>query len=194
MKRASRCVFCGSTAYGRGCRFGPKGHHFHPDDPTKCSWCGSTSFGYGCKLNPHGNTHVHGIDYNPMLKEALKNNFILNQLNKPINEFEAYKLKIIDEQGNKIKEPVTEQEKNAYSCAVRTVIKIKRYLGPKLDLINNSIVLESESKIVYNKENHQRVLALEDKISELYESFSETINQALKDGIPLEQINAILQK
>jgi 3-hydroxybutyryl-CoA dehydrogenase len=92
------------------------------------------------------------------------------------------------------KEKITEQEKNSYSCAVRTVIKIKRYLGQKLDLINNSIVLESESKIAYNKESHQRVLALEDKITDLYEAFSKTINEALKEGIPLEQISAILQK
>lgn len=194
MVRISRCVFCNSTSYGRGCRFGPKGHHFHPDDPKKCSWCGSTSFGIGCKLNPNGNTHVHGIDYNPMLKESLKNNFLIKELNKPFTEFLAYKLKIIDECGNKIKEPITEQEKASYTPAVQTVLKIKRYLGSKLELINHSVVLEQESKIQYNKENHLKLLAFEEKVANIYEDFSKIVNHALNEGITLEQIDAILQK
>jgi predicted nucleic-acid-binding Zn-ribbon protein len=69
MAKVSRCVFCGSTSYGRGCRYGPKGHHFHPDDSSRCSWCGSTSYGLGCRLNPNGKEHVHGIQYNAMIKE-----------------------------------------------------------------------------------------------------------------------------
>jgi hypothetical protein len=194
MTRVSRCVFCNSTAYGRGCRFGPKGHHFHPDDPKKCSWCGSTSFGIGCKLNPNGNTHVHGIDYNPMLKESLKSNFLLKELNRPITEFTAYKLKIVDENGSKIKEPISEEEKHSYSPAVQTILKIKKYLGSKIDLINHSMVLEQESKIQYNKENHLKLLALEQKISDIYEDLSRTIDTALTNGLSLEQISAILQK
>jgi hypothetical protein len=194
MIRVSRCVFCNSTAYGKGCRFGPKGHHFHPDDPKKCSWCGSTSFGIGCKLNPNGNTHVHGIDYNPMLKETLKNNFLLKELNRPITEFAAYKLKIIDDNGSKIKEPISEEEKYSYTPAVQTILKIKKYLGSKIDLINHSMVLEKESKMQYNKKNHLKLLALEQKISDIYEDLSRTIDTALTDGLALEQISAILQK
>jgi hypothetical protein len=68
----SRCMYCNSTSYGKGCRYAPGGVHFHPNDPKKCSYCGSTSFGNGCKLNPFDNLHLHGINYNSMFKESLK--------------------------------------------------------------------------------------------------------------------------
>jgi hypothetical protein len=152
------------------------------------------SFGYGCKLNPNGNTHVHGVDYNPMIREALNNVFLLKELNKPISDFDAFKLKIINQDGIKIKEPVTEQEKAAFTPGVQTILKIKKYLGSKLDLINNSIILEQASKLNYNRENHIRILALESKIEEIYEDFCNTVDNALTDGITLEQINAILNK
>ena len=72
-KPVSRCLYCNSTSYGKGCRFAPKGVHFHPQDPKKCSYCGSTSYGKGCKLNPFSDIHLHGIDYNKMFNESMKN-------------------------------------------------------------------------------------------------------------------------
>ncbi len=194
MAKISRCVFCGSTSYGRGCRFGPKGHHFHPDDSTKCSWCGSTSYGKGCRLNPNGTEHVHGIDYNPMIREALNNQLLLNQLNKPFTEFQAYKLKLIDNNGNIIKEPITEQEIASLTPTVKTILKIKKYLGSKLDIINNSVVLENTAKIKYTKESYSKLIELEEQISDIYAELHKTVAQAHADGISLEEINAVLQK
>jgi hypothetical protein len=101
----SRCMYCNSTSYGKGCKFAPKSVHFHPEDPKKCSYCGSTSFGRGCKLNPFGDIHLHGIDYNKMFNESLKNKFLLSMLNKEFKNFEAYKLGIINEKGDKIINP-----------------------------------------------------------------------------------------
>jgi len=194
MAKISRCVFCGSTSYGRGCRFGPKGHHFHPDDSTKCSWCGSTSYGKGCRLNPNGTEHVHGIDYNPMIREALNNQLLLNQLNKPFTEFQAYKLKLIDSNGNIIKEPITEQEIASLTPTVKTILKIKKYLGSKLDIINSSVVLENSAKIKYTKESYSKLIELEEQISDIYAELHKTVAQAHADGISLEEINAVLQK
>ena len=28
----SRCMYCNSTSYGKGCKYAPKGVHFHQDD------------------------------------------------------------------------------------------------------------------------------------------------------------------
>jgi hypothetical protein len=189
----SRCMYCNSTSYGKGCRYAPNGVHFHPSDPKKCSYCGSTSFGKGCKLNPFDDLHLHGINYNSMFKESLKNNFIIEQLNKKITDYEAYKLGIIDENGNKIKEPLTETEKNAYSPTTKTFLKIKKYLGSKWDLIHNMMVLESESKMEYNKETHQKFLNFETKIHNLLSQLHEVTNEALSEGLSLEQVESFFK-
>jgi hypothetical protein len=150
IKKISRCLYCNSTSYGKGCKYAPKGVHFHPDDPKKCSYCGSPSFGRGCQLNPESNIHLHGINYNSMFNEtlssALHNQFLLKELNKPFTDFEAYKLGVIDENGNRIKVPVTEQEISSYSPAIKTILKIKKYLGTKLDLINQTAILENSNR------------------------------------------------
>ena len=190
----SRCLYCQSTSYGRGCRYAPKGVHFHPDNPTKCSYCGSTNFGTGCKFNPFSNVHVHGIDYNSMFKESMQNSNLIHLLNKKITDFEAYKLGIIDENGNKIKETLTEFEKTAYSPATRTILKIKKYLGSKLDLMKHTMVLESTDKINYNKENYRQVLMYEEKFNEVLEQLHIVTDSALKDGLTIEQIETIIQK
>jgi hypothetical protein len=192
-KPVSRCLYCNSPSYGKGCRYAPKGIHFHPSDPKKCSYCGSPAFGRGCKLNPFSDIHLHGIDYNKMFNEALKNKFLTQQLNKNFTDFEAYRLGIINEVGNKIKEPITEQEKAAYSPETKTILKIKKYLGSKLDLINQTAILENTSKAEYNKENHKTFLEYEQKINNIFAQLHETADNALKDGLTLEQVQALLQ-
>lgn len=192
LKPVSRCMYCNSTSYGRGCKYAPKGIHFHPEDPKKCSYCGSTSYGRGCRLNPFGDIHLHGIDYNKMFNESFKNKFLTKQLNKEFKEFEAYKLGIINEKGDKIKEPITEQEKAAYSPETKTILKIKKYLGSKLDLINQTAILEGASKIGYNKENHKMFLKYEQKINDIFAQLHETTDNAIKDGLTLEQVQALL--
>ena len=191
-KLVSRCLYCNSTSYGKGCRFAPKGVHFHPEDPKKCSYCGSTSYGKGCKLNPFSDIHLHGIDYNKMFNESMKNKFLLSTLNKDYKEFEAYKLGIINSNGDKIKEPVTEQEQAAYSPETKTILKVKKYLGSKLDLINQTAILESASKLNYNKENHKTVLRYEEKINNIIAELYETAEEALKEGLSIEQVQALL--
>lgn len=192
-KPVSRCMYCNSASYGRGCKYAPKGVHFHPQDPKKCSYCGSASYGRGCKLNPFSDIHLHGIDYNKMFNESLGNRFLIRELNKDFKEFEAYKLGIINTNGDKIKEPVTEQEKSAYSPETKTILKIKKYLGPKLDLINQTAILESASKLNYNKNNHLKVLEYEQKINGIIAELHQITDNALKEGLSLEQVQALLQ-
>jgi hypothetical protein len=176
----------------RGADLRLKGVHFHPQDPKKCSYCGSTSYGKGCKLNPFSDIHLHGIDYNKMFNESMKNKFLLSTLNKNYKEFEAYKLGIINSNGDKIKEPVTEQEQAAYSPETKTILKVKKYLGSKLDLINQTAILESASKLNYNKENHKTVLRYEEKINNIIAELYETAEEALKEGLSIEQVQALL--
>jgi hypothetical protein len=191
-QQKSRCLYCNSTSYGKGCKFAPKGVHFHPSDVKKCSYCGSKSYGRGCRLNPFSDIHLHGIDYNKMFNESFKNRFMLRELNKKFTDFEAFKLGIINENGNRIKEPLTEQERAAYSPEIKTILKIKKYLGSKLDLINQTAILESASKLNYNKDNHKKVLEYEQKINDIFADLHKTTDEALKEGLTLEQVQALL--
>ena len=186
----SRCMYCNSTSYGKGCRYAPQGVHFHPSDNKKCSYCGSLSFGKGCKLNPFDDLHLHGINYNSMFKESLKNNFIIEQLNKNYKDYEAYKLGIIDENGNKIKEPITEAEKSSYTQSTKTFLKIKKYLGGKWDLIQGTLALENLSENNYSKETHQKFLQHETQIQNLLTQLHELTNKALSDGLSIEQVES----
>jgi len=193
LKPVSRCMYCNSTSYGRGCKFGPKGAHLHPDDPKKCSYCGSTSYGRGCKFNPFGDIHLHGIDYNKMFNESLKNKFLLNMLNKEFKSFEAYKLGLINEKGDKIKEPITEQELLAYSPETKTILKVKKYLGSKLELINQTALLENSNKLNYNIVNHKKMLQFEEKFNNIFAELHQTADEALKEGLSVEQVQKMLQ-
>ncbi len=53
----TRCVYCGSTAYGP-CSQSPGRRHKHLADSRRCAWCGSTAYG-PCIYAPHGR-HEHG--------------------------------------------------------------------------------------------------------------------------------------
>jgi hypothetical protein len=129
-----------------------------------------------------------------MLKESLTTGFIINEIFKPITKFRAFELGIIDEHGNKIKEPLTEEEKSSYTPITKTLIKIKRYLGSKLDLINQSTILEKESSISYTKETHKTLLEFEDKFNNIFAELHEVTDEALRSGLSLEQIESLLRK
>jgi hypothetical protein len=127
-----------------------------------------------------------------MIKENLKNKFLLSALNKDYKEFEAYKLGIINANGDKLKDPITEPEQAAYSPETKTILKIKKFLGSKLDLINQTAILESASKLNYNKESHKKVLEYELKINDIISDLFKTVDQALKEGLSIEQVQALL--
>lgn len=197
-KAKSRCVFCSSSDYGKGCRYGPHGVHFHPDDSTKCSYCGSPDYGKGCRVNPTGNIHIHGGVYNNMYKEHMQsfldNTVLINELKKDYTEFECYKLGIIDANGNKLKVPVTEQEQLAYSPFTKTILKLKKYLGPKIELMEASNSLEKlTTAINENVDHYKKILLYQNKIDSIVNDLYKTLDEAHQDGIPLEEVKKLIQ-
>jgi len=193
-----RCTFCGSTDYGKGCRFGPHGVHFHPDTSTKCSYCGSTDYGKGCRLNPTSNLHVHGSVYNNMYKESvqsfLDNNILLNELKKNYTEFECYKLGIIDSSGNKIKTPNTVLEHLAYSSFTKTVLKLKKYLGPKIDLLEATNSLEKLTlPLNEDMDHYKKMLQYQDRIDGMINELYQILDEAQSEGIPLEEVKKLIK-
>ena len=193
----SRCIHCGSTDYGRGCRYGPHGFHFHSNDSAKCSYCGSQNYGRGCKLNPTNDLHVHGGVFNSMLKDSvqsfLDNTVLLKELKKEYKDFQCFKLGIIDNAGNKIKNPVTEQEQLSYTSFTKTILKLKRYIGSKIELIEASESLELSIALNENIEHYKKVTEYQNKISVVVDELYKVLSEAQLDGLPLEDIKRLIK-
>lgn len=196
----SRCTFCGSVDRGKGCRFGPHGVHFHPDDTTKCAYCGSPDYGKGCRLNPTSNLHVHGAVYNSMYKESvqsfLDNIVLLKELKKSYTEFECFKLGVIDEHGNKTKNPQTTQEHLSYTPFVKTILRLKKYLGAKIELIEASEVLGNAAITAHvdnNVDHYKKVLGYQERFDLIINDLYKTLDEAQHDGLPFEDIKKILK-
>lgn len=194
----SRCMFCGSIDRGKGCRYAPHGVHFHPDDSTKCSYCGSPSFGRGCKVNPTGDLHVHGVTYNNMYREFvqsfLTNKVLTEELKKSFKDFDAYKLGIINEHGQQVKVPQTLEEKQSYSPLIKTILKLKRFVGSKIDLIEATSLLSESSKL--NQENidkYKLIVEHKDKIKDNVNELYKIIEEAKTAGLNLDDIFKLLE-
>lgn len=194
----SRCTFCGSSSYGKGCRHAPHGVHVHVGNSTKCSYCGSPAYGRGCRLNPDCDLHVHGIVYNNMIKEEIRefldNNVLLNELKKEFTQFQCFKLGIIDENGNKIKSPITEQEHASYTPYTRTLLQLKKYLGFKLNLIEASTSLKQQSvKINEGLEKYKKTLEYRDKIDTVLNDLYAVLEEAAQDGLTSEDVKKLIR-
>ena len=181
----SRCVYCASTNFGSGCRYSPKGVHMHPDDPKRCTYCGSANYGRGCRYSPDG-VHIHGIQFNGMMKEhvssLMTNNILLYLLNKPILEFEAYKLNIINEEGTCIKKPTTIEEHNSYTAEIKTILQLKKLLGIKLEVLNCTLQLEST---IENRDvNQSNQFYYQEQLEGIFNDLCTVIEQAQADGVP----------
>jgi hypothetical protein len=182
---------------GKGCKHGPHGVHFHPNNSTKCAYCGSPSFGKGCKINPTSNLHIHGINYNTMLREtlqsSLENAVFLRELKKDYTDFLCYKYGIIDESGNKIKNPKTEKEIASFSPMVKTILKLKKFLGSKLNLIEACSELSKTAALNESIEYYKKTITHRDNITSVINDLYKALDEAYIDGISLDEINNILQ-
>lgn len=193
----SRCLYCASVNRGKGCRFGPHGVHFHPEDTTKCAYCGSSNYGKGCRVNPTSDLHIHGAVFNNMYKESvqsfLDNKVLINELKKDFKNFECFKLGIIDSAGNKLRQPVTEQEIASYGTMVKTIIRLKKYLGPKVELIEAESSFKNKSlQLSEGVEHYKKVIDHQDRIETIINTLYQALDEAQADGLSLDEINRLL--
>ena len=147
--RDSECMYCGSKSYGRACVYAPSKTHVHVDDPKRCIYCGSKSLGSTCPLNPFGKNHQRGINYNPVMIESLENGIIqgivMNKLSKPIEEYQAYRLGLIDKHGNVTREPITIVERKAMTGVDKYLIKVKTLVKERLEILNLTLYYENKN-------------------------------------------------
>ena len=189
-KQKSECMFCGAHVYGGGCPYSPHRKHVHTDEPTKCIYCGMSSFGIGCPYNPFSRAHVHGSEYNSMIKENAYETFVsslfLHRLSQPITETAAYQKGLVDKNGCKIRDPETLEEKAALTPLDQYIFKVRRFIGPdKIELLNSSVVLEKmshESK-AFNSSDYEQECKIRNRIHHLMEELLKTIAEGNESGI-----------
>lgn len=193
----SRCNYCGSTDYGKGCRFGPHGVHLHTDNALKCSYCGSSDYGKGCRLNPTSTLHIRGAVFNNMYKEmvqsVLDSKVLINELTKNYTDFECYKKGIIDEHGNKIKNPESVEEQACFDSLTKTILKIKRFLGSKTNLLETFTDAANHIQLNESIEHYNKVLEYEQKANEIINSLYKLVEEAQQDGVALQEVKQILK-
>jgi len=190
-------MYCGSTTRGKGCRYAPHGVHFFPDNPTKCAYCGSPNYGKGCHINPIGDTHVHGTNYTNMFKESLQsfldNEIFINEIKKDYKQFAAYNLGIIDENGNKLKAPVNEAEHAAYSPMIKTIIRLKKYLGAKADLLDANSLMEKRNFEATDIVKYKKLVEYSDKVESILNELYSVFDQAAYEGLSFEDIKKLIK-
>lgn len=195
-KRQSRCSYCGSVNRGKGCRYAPHGVHLHVDDSTKCSYCGSSSYGRGCKVNPTSDLHVRGSVFNSMLKESVQDfmdsEFLIRQLKKEFNTLQCYKLGLIDEAGNKIRQPLTEQEHACFTPLVKTIIRLKKYLGPKVELLEAAEAFKKQTTQTDDIERYKKIIQYREKVDVIIESMFELLDEAMANGLTIEETKSLI--
>lgn len=203
MTHEDKCMYCGSTSYGSGCIYGPKGIHVHPQNiGGKCIYCGSSSLGSGCIYNPFGKAHVRGVDFNAMIKETAEYGitlgYLLRRLSKPIKEWDAYKLGLIDEKGNIIRKPTLALEKAILSRADMYVIRLKQMLSEsEIDILNNTVYLKrlDEAKPTHKiVEQYELEIETEYKIKDNIEQLQKIIAEANNLGLDIGTIEKLVIK
>jgi hypothetical protein len=192
----SKCTLCGAESYGKGCIYSPRGIHLHIDDNTRCSWCGSkTIYGKGCIYSPTG---LHGFGANlftSMISETFISAWFLKKLKTPFIEYKAYEKGLINENGTLIKKPVTKDEKRSYNIVDSFIFKLKRFLGEKIDLINENLFLEATNNTINENvsvEDFEKELKLKRKLDLLAKDFNSTIIEARINNLPEETIEKII--
>jgi molecular chaperone DnaK (HSP70) len=132
--------------------------------------------------------------YKESVQSFLDNTTLLSLLKQNFTQFECYRLGIIDENGNRLKTPVTESEQLAYSSFTRTIIKLKKYLGSKVELMEASNSLEKLTVSLNENIQHYKVfLEYQSKVESIVNELYKTLDEAQQHGIPLEEVKLLLK-
>lgn len=132
--------------------------------------------------------------YKEELHSILDNSVLINELKKDYTEFECYKLGITDRDGNKIKQPLTEAEQLAYSPLTRTILRVKKYLGAKVDLLDAAQTFSRETAGLHESvEQHKKIVQYREKFDSLINEMYKLVQEAQNDGIPAENLKKIIR-
>jgi hypothetical protein len=197
----SKCMFCGQETYGKGCPYSSHRFHVHADDSRRCIYCGATGFGNGCPYNPFGRNHVHGVEYNMMIKESLHRSFassiFLYRLTESLIETPAYKLGLIDEKGNRQRIPVTLEEKQALTPLDVYIFRLRKLVGENnIEMLNSSVIIsllsESNSTEKFDAVKYEKELKLQEQVKNIVADYKSVMLEAMESNISLNKIESML--
>lgn len=191
------CIYCGSPAYGPSCPFSPHKKHVHMSNPKRCCYCGSSSRGPGCPFNPFTKVHVHGVEYNQMIKDSANNSivqaYLIKKLSEPITDTKAYQLKLVNEDGIIIKKPETVEEMSALTSIDKYIFDLKTILGDSaIGTINNIRLLKLEENTIFDPEKYKKELALKAKVKDIVLNLNNVIQEAIESNVSSETFEKML--
>jgi hypothetical protein len=134
--------------------------------------------------------------YKESVQSLLDNSVLLRELKKDYKDFECFRLGITDEQGNKTKNPETVQEHMSYSPFVKTILRLKKYLGAKVELIEASNMLGNVtivSSMTNDVEHYKKVLQYQERFDSIINELYQTLDEAQRDGLPFEDVKKLLK-
>lgn len=194
--KKSKCMFCGSISWGKNC---PWSHfknkiHVHSGKHDECCFCGSSNLtGPGCPHSPNGRHQVGANFFNGMASESFVLAQAIKTLSIPIHETKAFKMGIVNAEGDIIKRPETLEEKMAYSKLDSYVFRLKKVLGQKLDIVNRTMQLESVIETAkMPMDMYQKELQFKNELSYIAERYNNCISNAEKDGLPLSIVQKVI--
>jgi len=123
--------------------------------------------------------------------DSFMTTYLMNTLSKPFTEFAAFKMGLINEHGDILKRPETQDEKDAWSLQEQYVIKLKKLLGNKIDILNTSLYLESyaETKNMNHYISEQEVKR---ELEFSAKRFNEAIGKAVDLNLPAPVLDRII--
>lgn len=197
----SKCLYCGSPNYGKGCPYGPDGLHVHTDDPRSCVWCGSKNQGNGCPFNPFGKMHQRGYQYNPVIIESVKQGIVrgvlMKHLNTPVTETPAFKTGLINENYDRLRQPENIVEATMLSPTDIFIHRLVKVLGSRKELINSAQIFESNIPSYQESadevaERYRNELDYKDAIRDIINSLTESTKTACSNGLAPESAEKII--
>jgi len=198
MANKNKCIYCNAESYGPGCPYSPHGKHVHQGDPKKCIYCGSASMGPGCPYNPFNSNHVHGVEYNTMIRDSVEKTitagYLINKISEDVEETNAYKLGIVNKDGIKIKKPETLEEKASYTTLDAYVFNLKHAAGSQIELLNGAIYLEKQDEVAMEDyaQLYEKELQAKKHIKRLVKEFKQTVDQSYQKGLSTTTIEKII--
>lgn len=193
----SECIYCKLSLFGKGCRFGPSGLHVH-SVLNRCIYCGLNQIGRGCRFAPNG-IHVQFSEFGFLQKESIQSGFItgymLKRLSQPFTSFDAYKLGIINDQGEQIKQPITDQELSAYNIFESTLISLKKSFSKQISFVVNEtqFVKTLENSKVFNSKAYEKELEFKEAVATIATNLYNTIEQ-YKEDLSVNQIDQYIME
>jgi len=120
---------------------------------------------------------------------------IIKKLTCPIVKSDAYKLGLVNNSGNIVREPVTEDEQASLTLLDKVVFKLKRLLGTKAIALNTFLYLQTMNNNFYNKltvkgtiQQRAEVIRIQKDVDKLREDNSINSRELL-DLLILEELN-----